>query len=94
MKAKEVYLFTNRNIIAFDDKGEQISYFQSGVDCYDLDRDIAIEIANNTKKFYIAKWREWRQEISKREFLYLLGLGKEVRRMDEEERKKGGVVES
>jgi len=70
-----VYLFTNRNVIVFDDQGQQISELQGKVNCYGLDTQAVMIIANNAQQFRISKFREWAFDITREEFLYLLGLG-------------------
>lgn len=69
-----LYLYTNRNVMAFDIDGQQVSEAQGAIDCYHIDIDIARKVCGEATKFYISKWREWNQEISRKEMEYLLGL--------------------
>lgn len=78
---KEVYLFTNRNCLVFDENGDQMEDFQKAINCYDLDREKAMQVSGMGEKFYIAKWQEWAHEISRESFQYLLGL--RTREMDQ-----------
>jgi hypothetical protein len=68
----EVILFTNRNLIVFDEEGKQHD-FQNAVDCYFIDEGLLNSLLSQPARYYIAKWREWKHEISKKEFEYLLG---------------------
>ena len=79
---KEVYLFTNRNIIAFDEKGEQIIDIQQAIG-WDVEwyrhegEEKALEkIVKDQPKIYLSKWRQWTEEITIDEFCSLLGHGK------------------
>jgi len=79
---KEVYLFTNRNIIAFDEKGEQVIDVQSEISWdvdwyrYEDERKALRKIIEDQPKIYIARWRHWAEEITIDEFCSLLGHGK------------------
>jgi hypothetical protein len=79
----EVILFTNRNVMVFNDEYIQIPFYQNAISCYKVDKTIAQEIADKSKKFYISSWTEWSKEITKKEFEYLLGL--RTRQQDLEE---------
>lgn len=80
MKAIKVALFTNRNSMVFGEEGNQIVEYQKAISCYNLNRDLALSLANEAKEFSICKFDEWCHEISREEFLYLLGMGDVVRR--------------
>lgn len=73
-KARTVYLFTNRNCLVFDDKGEQLAWYQRAISCYDLDPELAKEVARDAQEIFLSRWREWSHSITKKEFEYLLGL--------------------
>jgi hypothetical protein len=70
----QVVLFTNRNIMVYNLKGNQIPFYQKSVSCYSINKKIAQEIADKAEKFFIARWTEWFEPITKKEFEYLLGL--------------------
>jgi len=79
---KEVYLFTNRNVIAFDEKGEQVVDVQKAIS-WDVDwlvreaeREALKKIIEDQPKVYIAKWRGWVEEITLDELCSILGHGK------------------
>lgn len=73
-KIKAVWLFTNRNALIFDEKGEQIPEAQGAIDCYSIDPAVARQVCNEAREFHIAKWGGWSHEITRKEMLYLLGL--------------------
>ena len=79
---KEVYLFTNRNVIAFDEKGEQAVDIQKAIS-WDVDwlnreaeREALRKIIEDQPKVYIAKWKGWAEEITLDELCSILGHGK------------------
>lgn len=76
---KEVYLFTNRNVAAFDENGEQVADVQAALSCYPGDcgqeRAALRQIIADNPVVYLAKWHKWRHEISIKEFCYMLGHG-------------------
>lgn len=82
MKIKEIYLLTNRNTLFFDERGEQIIDLQEKfswepVPTYDhhkVEKGI-IEIIKDSPKIYIAKFMDWKHEITLDEFCSLLGYG-------------------
>lgn len=80
---RSLTLFTNRNMIVFDDKGEQDAEAQSSVSCYDIDAARAQSAVDSCTEFYLAKWREWRHSVTKREIEYLLGLRTKERDLGE-----------
>lgn len=68
----DVILFTNRNLIVFDEEGKQHD-LQNAVDCYEINQGLLDELLQQPARYYLAKWREWKHEIRKKEFEYLLG---------------------
>jgi len=79
---KEVYLFTNRNLIAFDEKGEQVVDIQKAIG-WDVewykheDEERALKkIIEDQPKIYLARWKHWAEEITIDELCSLLGHGK------------------
>lgn len=68
----EVILFTNRNLIVVDEDGKQHN-LQYAVDCYEINQPLLDELLQQDAKFSIAKWHEWKHDISRQEFEYLLG---------------------
>jgi hypothetical protein len=75
-KAFEMWLFTNRNCMIFNEKGEQIPEYQIAVSCYNLEPVLAFQATEEATKFYISKFKEWSHEIRKEEMQYLLGVHK------------------
>jgi hypothetical protein len=69
-----VVLYTNRQLMVFDESGEQVPELQSAVSCYEIDRVRLDRLLSLPCKFQIAKWTDWRHSISKLEFEYLLGI--------------------
>jgi len=80
---KEVYLFTNRNLLAFDEQGEQIIDVQQAISWdtdkwFEREREIEVleRIIQNKPTIYLANWIEgWVHEITIDEFCSLLGHG-------------------
>lgn len=68
----QVILFTNRNLIVFDEEGNQ-THWQDAVDCYEINESLLTELVCQSARFYLSKWKEWKHEISCKEFEYLLG---------------------
>lgn len=75
-----VYMFTNRAFMIFDSNGEQIPHYQKHITSYRLNKKVAQEVAKKAQKFYLSCFREWRHQITRQEFQYLLGL--RTRQMD------------
>lgn len=76
---KEVYLFTNRNTLIFDETGNQVHDLQARInwDCnyrYSEQDALGTILADNPQ-FYISKFKEWHKPISADEFCSLLGHG-------------------
>lgn len=74
-----VVLFTNRSMIVFGEDGHQRD-LQNAVSCYEIDREKLAELLTHPCTFYIARWGEWRRELTRHEFEYLLGC--RTREMD------------
>ena len=70
-----VTLYTNRNVDAFGADGHQIPEIQECLTCYNHDPMMVKLVAEHATTFTISKWREWAHEISREEFLYLMGCG-------------------
>jgi hypothetical protein len=75
-KAKQMWLFTNRNCLVFDENGEQITEYQRAITCYTLNKKMAKQACEEASEFHIGQWREWEHPIDKKHMLYLLGLAK------------------
>lgn len=78
----EIYLFTNRNTIFFDEKGEQICDLQRQLSWEptpsyhdESDHTALRRIMKDKPTIYIARWQEWKNEITMDEFCCLLGYG-------------------
>ena len=77
---KEIYLFTNRNTIFFDESGNQMPEHQAKISWKNDHSNSRLEtllsqIIEDNPKIYLAKWLEWKQEISIDEFFSLIGKG-------------------
>jgi len=79
---KQVYLFTNRNIIAFDEKGEQVIDVQKAIGwrvewVYHENEEKALRrIIKDNPEIYLASWQDrWEHPITLDEFCSLLGHG-------------------
>jgi len=80
---KTIYLFTNRNTLAFDEEGEQIVEIQSNIswsvdwtkESKEKEEEILAKIAKDKPVIFLSAWRKWRKEISLNEFCSLLGHG-------------------
>ena len=66
MTIKYFTIFTNGNCMAFDYKGQQIREYQGNI--HKIDMGFVIE---NTEVFEIAKFREWKHELTKSEVNFL-----------------------
>ena len=74
MKAKEMTLFTNRNVFIFDELGEQISDYQRLINCYGIDKELAMKVTLEADDFFISDFGNWCHRISRKHMQYLLGL--------------------
>lgn len=83
MMYKSMTLYTNRNIIVFNQHGNQDPVAQTAVDCYAINPRMAQDVINDTEQFNLAKWAAWSHQITKREMEYLLGLRTRARDMEE-----------
>jgi len=81
---KEVYLFTNRNLLAFDEHGEQIIDVQRAITWNsnsewsgrEKETEVLKKIIQDKPAIYLANWIEqWKHEITIDEFCSLLGHG-------------------
>jgi len=78
---KEVYLYTNRNIIAFDEKGEQVIDVQTAIGWdvewyHHSEEEKTLEkIIADAPVIWLAKWFSWRERITIDELCSLLGHG-------------------
>jgi hypothetical protein len=88
-KAHDMWLFTNRNCLVFDEEGKQISEYQAAISCYTLDKNLAQKATEEAVEFHIGKFHKWEHEITKDEMQYLLGL-KEEKGLSAKER---GILE-
>ena len=75
-KAKEMWLFTNRNCLIFDNEGNQIVEYQRGISCSNLNKEVAYTATVEAESFHIGKFREWVHDITREEMQYLLGVHK------------------
>lgn len=80
---KEVWLFTNRSLICFDEKGEQVINVQSNigweVEWYRHEKNevTALEkIIKDNPVVYLARWQDWKHDINLDELCSILGHGK------------------
>ena len=79
---KEVWLYTNRNIMVFDEDGEQVVDIQKilGWDSlkswHVMETEAALEKVIEAKPaIYISQWGNWGHRINIDEFCCLLGKG-------------------
>lgn len=79
---KEVWLFTNRNVMVFDEDGEQIVDVQKVLGCnsleywHDKQTESSLEKVIEAKPMiYISQWGIWNHQININEFCCLLGKG-------------------
>ena len=79
---QSVYLFTNRNLLVFDEKGEQVLDIQQAINWEtdwsnpEKEREALRKIIEDQPKVYVARWKEWAEEITIEELCSLLGHGK------------------
>ena len=73
-KAKEMWLFTNRQCLVFDKDGIQIPEYQAEITCYSLNKEIAKRVCEEATEFHICSFKEWEHPITKRHMMFLLGL--------------------
>jgi hypothetical protein len=79
-RAHKIWLFTNRNVLIFDEAGLQIPEAQSAISCYEVNPTEALRLTNEASEFYLTQWDYWAHAISRRDMQYLLGL--RTREMD------------
>ena len=82
MRIQQIYLFTNRNSIFFDETGQQIPDAQDAVSWKPIEsyRDYKVhtvlhQVVKDQPKIYIARWQQWANEITIDEFCSLIGYG-------------------
>ena len=81
---KTIYLFTNRNMLAFNEEGKQIAGIQANIgwdvnwtkEAKEKEEGILAKIAKDKPVIFLSAWEKWRKEISLNEFCSLLGHGK------------------
>jgi len=76
---KLVLLFTNRNVIAFDEKGEQVPEIAKALnwspDYRDIEQKALERIIDDNAETDIVRHHCWRHPITTAEFCSLLGHG-------------------
>jgi len=79
---KKVYLFTNRGLLAFDEKGEQVIDIQRTIGWgtrwfeHEKEEEALKKIINDNPEIYLASWSErWQHKITIDELCSLLGHG-------------------
>ena len=84
-KAKRVissiYLFTNRNVMIFDENGQQIPELQRdigvGTAKTEKEKKVLLEILNSPQRYvpayFISNYSNWVHEITEKEFFMLMG---------------------
>lgn len=77
-----IYLFTNRNTVFFDERGEQMCDLMGSIGWKPIPsyedykvKETLEKVVLNKPKIYLAKWQDWSQEINVEEFCCLLGYG-------------------
>jgi len=80
---RQFILFTNRNVLIFDDDGTQDVAAQTCVSCYEIDKERAQAAIDSCDCFYISHWREWKHEVPRRAIEYMLGLRTRERDLEE-----------
>lgn len=79
IEIKEVWLYTNRVVVVFDQDGEQIGELQAILsDKFMYGNELETALAKVIKarpKFYVASWQNWIHKIRADEFCCLLGKG-------------------
>lgn len=82
-----VTLFTNRNVLAFNRAGVQITEVQTAIGCYAIDQKVVADVADLARSgdcvLKLSKFREWEHDITWREWLFLLGFGITVAQNDQ-----------
>jgi len=76
----EVCLFTNRQVMVFDQAGNQINNLQADLSSTESYNDYKLqsaleEVIQAEATCYIARWNGWRAPLSIEELAYLLGQG-------------------
>ena len=79
---KQVYLFTTRNVIAFDEKGEQDIEIQQAISwdvqyvSHSKEEEALARIIADDPEIFLAKWQGWSNRITLDELCSLLGYGR------------------
>ena len=79
---KEVWLYTNRNIMVFDEDGEQVVDVQKILGwtslkswCDKETEGALVKVIESKPIIYISQWGNWNHRINIDEFCCLLGKG-------------------
>jgi hypothetical protein len=79
---KEVWLYTNRNVMVFDENGEQVADIQKILSWDSLKswnvlatEEALIKVIEAKPDIYISQWGKWGHRINLDEFCCLLGKG-------------------
>ena len=81
----DVILFTNRNLMVFDEDGKQTPW-QNAVTCYDINRPLLEKLILQPATYHLAKLPHWKHEITCIEFQCLLGMRTKERDLSDERR--------
>lgn len=73
-KPHQLWLFTNRTWMVFDQDGQQIAEDQNAVGCHELDKVWALQVTLEAQEFRLACWGKWEHTVTRKEMQYLLGL--------------------
>jgi len=74
-KPDKVILFTNGNVLVFNEDDQTIDPLQAKLNCYAKDPDVARRVTNEARAFYIAQGMDgWRHQFSRFEMKALLGV--------------------
>jgi hypothetical protein len=73
-KAHTMVLYTDRNVLVFDEAGNQILRYQRAMTCYRINKKLALQATQEARNFEISQWLGWSQKITRREMQYMLGL--------------------
>ena len=84
-RISKVCLFTNRNVLIFDEDGNQVPKLQMYLR-WDTSKhrgkemEVISRIIEDRPKIYLTRWREWSMPITLEEFVDLMGYGPEFRK--------------
>ena len=91
-KVSKITLYTNRSSSFFDENGEQLAELQSIFDCYGENKNEEWDILEqlyeyrHAIEFYLADWGNWIHRISFEQYCFMLGHGKQLERLQIEDR--------